>query len=61
MDTIPTEGDVSFLTIDDEGNNLYLVLTEADQVQVLRIVGKEITARADVGDGPARVALVGER
>ena len=61
VDTIPTEGDVSFLTIDDEGNNLYLVLTEAGQVQVLRIVGKEITARADVGDGPSRVALVGER
>lgn len=61
VDTILTEGDVSFLTIDDEGNNLYLVLTDAGQVHVLRIVGKEITARADVGDGPSRVALVGER
>ena len=61
VDTIQTEGDVSFLTIDDEGNNLYLVLAGADQVQVLRIVGKEIPARADVGDGPSRVSLVGER
>lgn len=61
VDTIPTEGDVSFLTIDDEGNTLYLVLTGAGQVQMLRIVGKEITVRADVGDDPSRVALVGER
>ncbi len=61
VDTIPTEGDVSFLTIDDEGNNLYLVLPEINQVQVLRIVGKETIARAEVGDGPSRVALSGER
>lgn len=61
VDTIRTEGDVSFMTIDDEGNNLYLVLAGSDQVQVLRIVGNEITARADVGDAPSRVALVGER
>lgn len=61
VDTIPTEGDVSFLTIDDEGNNLYLILSEINQVQVLRVVGKETTVRAEVGVGPTRVALVGER
>ncbi len=61
VDTIPTEGDVSFLTIDDEGNNLYLLLPGMNQVQVLRIVGKETTARAEVGTDPSRVALLGER
>ena len=61
VDTIRTEGDVSFLTIDDEGNTLYLVLPGAGQVHMHRIVGKEITVRADVGDDPCRVALTGER
>lgn len=61
VDTIPTEGDVSYMTIDDEGNNLYLVLPRMNQVQVLRIVGKEPIARAEVGDEPSRVALSGER
>ena len=49
------------MTIDDEGNNLYLVLPGKNQVQVLRIVGKEPIARAEVGDSPSRVALSGER
>lgn len=61
IDAIPTDGEVSFLTIDHEGNTLYLVLSESDQVQVLRIVGKEIAARAEVGDDPRRAAVSGER
>lgn len=61
VDTIPVEDEVSFMTIDAEGNNLYLVLARKNQVQVVGIVGKGITARVEVGEDPGRVALVGER
>lgn len=61
VDAIPTGGQVSYLTIDDEGYNLCLVLADKNEVDVLRIVGKEITARVEVGDDPYRVTLAGER
>ena len=61
VDSIPTDGDVAFLVIDDEGNNLYLVLSQRNQVQAVRLVGKEITARAEIGEDPYGIALAGER
>ena len=61
VDSIPTEGDVSYMAIDDEGNNLYLLLAATGEVRVIRIVGRQTTARADVGDDPYAVVLLGER
>jgi hypothetical protein len=49
------------MTIDGEGNNLYLALPALDTIEVLRIVGKSATARVEVGADPYAVALLGER
>jgi YVTN family beta-propeller protein len=60
-DAIPMEGDVSFLAIDGEGDNLYALLGVRHEVQVVRIVGKQTIARAEVGENPYGLALAGER
>lgn len=61
IDSIPIGGEVSFMAIDDQGNNLYVVLPERGEVQILRIVGRKTTARVEVGDAPYDVVLSGER
>ena len=61
VDGIPADEDVSYLTIDGEGNNLYLALPSRGEVEVVRLVGKQVTARAEIGDDPYALALLGER
>jgi YVTN family beta-propeller protein len=61
VDSIPVPGEVAYMTIDDEGNNLAVVLPEQREIRVLRLVGKETVARVDVGEHPCRAAFLGER
>ncbi|MBF8258869.1 MAG: 40-residue YVTN family beta-propeller repeat protein [Actinobacteria bacterium] len=61
VDSYRTGGDVSFLTIDGEGNNLLVVLPGANGVRTLRLVGKETASETDVGEDPYWVTLMGER
>ena len=60
-DFIATGGDVSFITIDGEGNNLLLVLPGERGVRMVGIVNRKTVAQVDVGDDPYGVTLMGER
>ncbi len=61
VDSIPVPGDVAYLTIDDEGNNLAVVLRSRREILVLRLVGEQTVAQVDVGEDPCWAALLGER
>jgi YVTN family beta-propeller protein len=52
---------VSFLTIDAEGNSLYMVSPETRSVVVGRLADRTIVSEIDVGDGPYWVAVMGEK
>ena len=60
-DSIPVDGEVSFVTIDDEGNALVLTLPGSGEARRIGIAGKTASARTDVGADPRYAALVGER
>jgi YVTN family beta-propeller protein len=59
--TIPVDGDVAFLQIDPEGNNLGVVLSDLDEIRMVRLVNDRTVARTDVGPSPFQVVFVGER
>ena len=61
IDFVRSDEEVGFMTIDGEGNNLLLVLPEANAIRGVRLVGKGDAARLDVGEDPYRVTLMGER
>jgi len=61
VETIPAWGDVGYLTIDAESNNLGLVLPRNDEVRLLRIVGGQTVGRIDVGENPCWLSFSGER
>ncbi len=61
VDSIPVPGDVAYMTIDDEGNNLAVVLPSRREILVLRLVGEQTVAQVDVGEDPCWAALLGER
>lgn len=61
VDSVPAGGDVGFLVIDGEGNNLCMTLPRERQVRLARLVSKEEVARTDVPEDPYEVALQGER
>jgi YVTN family beta-propeller protein len=61
VDSIPIDGRVSYLAIDDEGNNLFAVLSDRDEVQILGIVSRRAMTRIDLQDEPYDVVLSGER
>ncbi len=61
VDSIPVAGGVSFLAIDGEENTLHVALPELGELHVVRLVGKQTVARADLGEPVYWVALAGER
>lgn len=61
VDLVPVGGEVAYMTIDGEGNNLFLVLPEENRVRAVRLIGKETALEIDVGNDPYRVTLMGER
>lgn len=61
VDSVPAGGQVGFLAIDGEGNNLCMTLPRERQVRLARLVSKEEVVRTDVLEGPYEIALQGER
>ena len=61
VDSIQAETGVTYMTIDDEENNLYLVLPEKRALMVVNLISKKIITKIDVGEGPCWVSLMGER
>ncbi len=61
IDFVPTGGEVGYMAVDVEGNNLYLVLPAEAEVRTVRLVTKKMAADTDVGGDPYWVTLVGER
>jgi YVTN family beta-propeller protein len=54
-------GEPSYLTIDGEGNTLFVALQGTSGVRAVRLIGHETAWETDVGDDPYWVTLMGER
>ena len=54
-------GGVSYMTIDNEGNNLCAVLPDKKRLVLLSLVSKKIVSELDVGDNPYWAVIMGER
>jgi YVTN family beta-propeller protein len=61
VDFIQTPAGVTYMTIDGETNNLYMVSPEIKAVMISNLVSKKTPSEIDVGDGPYWVTLMGER
>lgn len=61
VDYINGEGNASYITIDNEGNNLYLVVPETKTLIIVNIISKRIISKIDVGESPSWVTMMGER
>ena len=61
IDFIDTGGQIEYMTIDNEQNNLYLVNSGKKTVMVVNLVSKKIIAEFDVGEEPYWVTMMGER
>ncbi len=60
-DFIRTGGSAAYMTIDDEGNNLVLLIPDAKTCRMVDLFRKGTAAEIDVGDDPYWVAIAGER
>ena len=60
-ETFNVGGGVSYMTIDNEGNNLCVVLSDAKRLVLVNLISKKIVAEMDVGDYPYWVKMMGER
>jgi YVTN family beta-propeller protein len=61
IDYINTAGSVSYMAIDDENNNLFLLLPDEKAVQAARITGRQPLPEFDVFDAPYYLTMMGER
>jgi DNA-binding beta-propeller fold protein YncE len=61
VDFFGVEGDVEHMVIDRENNDLHLAIRRDDTVRVTRLGNQRERAAIDVGSGPFRIALMGER
>jgi YVTN family beta-propeller protein len=61
VDFIQTPAGVTYMTIDGETNNMYMVSPEIKSVMISNLVSKKTPSEIDVGDGPYWVTLMGER
>jgi hypothetical protein len=61
IDSIRVKAEVAFMTIDIEGNSLFLALPELNEIRNVRLVGSGTLIRIDVGHEPFWVSLMGER
>jgi YVTN family beta-propeller protein len=61
VDVIRTGGTISYMAVDGEESNLYLVNPELRRLMVSNLVSKRIIYEIDVGEEPYWVALMGER
>lgn len=61
MDTLTIDAAVSYMAIDGDENNLYLVLPGKRQVAVYSLDSRKRIATLDTGDDPCWLNLMGER
>jgi YVTN family beta-propeller protein len=61
VDFIQTPAGVTYMTIDGETNNLYMVSPDTKSLMMTNLVSKKMPSEIDVGDGPYWVTLMGER
>jgi len=61
LESIPTVGDVAYMAIDGETENLCIVEPRTRTVRVVGLVNKKTVAETDVGAGAFWAAVVGER
>lgn len=61
LDYMQTAGDVSYMAIDDENNNMFLLLPDEKAVQAARITGRQTLPKFDVLEAPYFVTMMGER
>ena len=61
VDSINTGAGISYMTIDGDENNLYMVNPEMKSVMVSMLVRKKVISEMDVGEGPYWVSIMGER
>jgi YVTN family beta-propeller protein len=61
LDYIETAGNVSYMAIDDENNNLFLLLPDEKAVQAARITGRQPLPDFDVLEAPYYITMMGER
>jgi YVTN family beta-propeller protein len=61
VDVIRTGGTITYMAIDGEENNLYLVNSELRQLMVSNLVSKRTVYEIDVAEEPYWVSVMGER
>ena len=61
VDSINTGAGITYMTIDGDENNLYMVNPEMKSVMVARLVRKKVIFEIDVGESPYWVTMMGER
>ncbi len=58
---IRTAGSVSYMTIDGEENNLYLIMPQKKIVSVVNLISRKVVGEIDVGEDSQWVTMIGER
>jgi YVTN family beta-propeller protein len=58
---IPATSDIVYMTIDGEGNNLFLVSADKNMLMAISLTSKKIVLETDVGENPTWVTMKGER
>ena len=61
VDSINTGGSITYMTIDGDENNMYLVNPDMKSLMVSSLLRKRIMSEIDVGEGPYWVTMMGER
>jgi YVTN family beta-propeller protein len=61
IDFIKAGGQVSYMTIDGEGNNLYMLIPEKRILAVVNLIRKGPVKEIDVGEDPYWVTFMGDR
>ena len=61
IDSIWTDGNASFMTIDDDENCLFAALSDKRAVLKFNLTSKKKIAEIEVGEGAYAVVVMGER
>lgn len=61
ISSINIGGGATYMAIDGEQNNLYVVNGDGRSIDVVNLVTREVIGQFDVGEQPFRVSLMGER
>ncbi len=61
VDSINTGAGITYMTIDGDENNLYMVNPDMKSLMVSRLVRKGVFSEMDVGESPYWVTMMGER